>query len=182
MKRLLLLLFVLLAGCQTVPKTAVVVPSATPEMLIQRPTRAPVNTPTTSDIMLTVTALAVPQTISNTFSPVEVGDFRLEYIGHSIETAAYTGTDYVEIRYRFTNNSTETTSFSWSISTKAFQNGIELNDYFLTGSESVTDIRPGMSIIVKDGFQIRSKQDWIELEFRPLLSLRPDTVTRTLIP
>ena len=64
MKRLLLLLFVLLAGCQTTPKKTIVVPSATPEMLIQRPTRKPVYTPTVTDFMLTVTAILYEESIA----------------------------------------------------------------------------------------------------------------------
>ena len=60
MKRLILLAVLLLTGCVRVqPKKAAVLPSATPEMLIVRPTRV-LQTPEVAPIMLTLTAWPTP--------------------------------------------------------------------------------------------------------------------------
>ncbi len=202
---ILFILAVLLTACGNEPKKAAIMntlptPFPTVELLIAPPDRA---TPTAwlspmsatakamidlhhPDVAYGVPITPLPQSTKASspggFDPVIIGDFRLDYLGHSIQTATYTGTRYVEIRYNFTNNSSETTSFGWSISTKAFQDGIELTDYIILGSEAVTEIRPGKSITIKDGFQIRSETSAIELEFTPFLSLWADIISRTIKP
>ena len=188
MKRLalFLVLLVILTGCVPLQSRIYPTPTPTPEMLIVRrtdPTREPTKTPRIPDSILTVTALNIyqplPTSTSRAFEPVVIRDFSLEFLGYSLRTSV-TGIDYIEINYRFTNNSTETTSFGLSFSTDAFQNGIELPIYIALNSESMTDIRPGRSIVVKDAFQIRSDYPVIELEFRPFLEVWQNPVTRTI--
>ena len=117
---------------------------------------------------------------SSDFEPVVIGDFTVEYISHEAKTAQYTGLKYIDIHYRFTNNSSEEASFGWKISRKAYQNDIELGSHIVMDSEQVTDIRPGKSIEVIDSFKLRDDQSVIELEFRPFLVLKADPVTRFL--
>ena len=155
----------------------------TPEMLIVRrtyPTREATNTPIIPDVMYTITALAIPEKVATAtpmgFDPVIIGDFRLDFLGYSLRTSI-TGVDYIELNYRFTNNSSETTSFIASFSTSAFQDGIGLPIYIASNSESITEIRPGMSINVKDAFQLRTGSI-VELEFRPFLQVWQAPITR----
>lgn len=188
MKRLLpLLLFLVLTTC--VPLRVVSTETPTPEMLIVRrtyPERAPTNTPVIPEIIYTITALAIPEKVATAtpmgFDPVIIGDFRLDYLGYSLRTSI-TGVDYIELNYRFTNNSSETTSFIASFSTSAFQDGIGMPIYIVSNSETVTEIRPGMSINVKDAFQLRTSNNLnplIELEFRPFLEVWRTPVTRQI--
>ena len=118
--------------------------------------------------------------ISGDFEPVVIGDFTVELIGWELGTTQYTNIDYIQLNYRFTNNSSESASFGWKISRKAFQDGIELKTHLFLDGETTTDIRPGKSIEVKDGFQIRDNQTEIELEFTPLIAFKPDVITRII--
>ncbi len=114
------------------------------------------------------------------FAPVVIGDFTVELVSWELGTTQYTNVNYIQINYRFTNNSTESASFGWEIGRKAFQDGIELKTHIFIDGETVTDIRPGKSIEVKDGFQIRNDQSEIELEFTPLIAYKPDIITRVI--
>lgn len=114
------------------------------------------------------------------FDPVDLGDFLIEYFGNSVKTDKYTGREYVEITYRFTNNSSKTTSFILGIGRQAFQGGIEMEFNSPPESELLTDIRPGASIIVKDGYELRNDNPVVELEFRPLFDYSKPAVTRTI--
>lgn len=184
MKRVLIILTAfLMASCASIRQQAVVVPSATPEMLIVRPTRV-IPTAIIPEIAYTLTAANIPKAIQTVtpkpFEPVVIGNMMLEYLGNSVKTNSI-GTRYVEISYRFTNNSAETASFDMSFSTKAFQEGVELSFYVADNSEGLTDIRPGRSIDVKDAFQLRSDYPVIELDFFPFLQTWVQPVTRTIV-
>ena len=183
MKRILIILAAFLMASCASTKQAVVIPSATPEMLIVRPTRV-IPTAIVPEIAYTLTAANIPKAIQTVtpkpFEPVVIGQFTLEYLGNSVKTNSI-GTRYVEISYRFTNNSAETASFDMSFSTKAFQEGVELSFYVADNSEGLTDIRPGRSIDVKDAFQLRSDYPVIELDFFPFLQTWVQPVTRTIV-
>lgn len=112
------------------------------------------------------------------FEPVVIGDYTLELIDWKIDTRKYSDEKYIEIHYRYTNNSSESKSFGWSIGRKAYQDGIGLNSTIITDSETVTDIRPGKSIEVRDGFKIRSEETEIELEFTPFMAYKAEPITR----
>lgn len=192
MKRLavLVLLMIALTGCGRTWRHAL--PTATPEMLIRRPENAysgtPIRTPEPTPepfyIILTVTAWARPQKqteVPSKLDPIIIGDFQLDYLGYTRGKYISSDEEYIEISYRFTNNSKETEAFGYNISTKAFQDGIELPFHIVIGSELSTEIRPGKSITVIDGFQLRSNSPVIELEFEPMFSLFAQPVRRTLV-
>ena len=184
MKRLFLfLLLLLLTGCvRMAPRRAMVLPSPTPEMLIVRPTRV-IPTPEVAPIVMTLTAMNIRETIPTgtpkPFEPVVIGNLMLEYLGNSVKTS-YDGEKYVEINYRFTNNSTETISFGAGFSISAFQDGTEMKVHGLLDDEEWTDIRPGNSIIVKDAYYLRNNSQVIELEFYPFLRTWEKPVYRTI--
>lgn len=117
---------------------------------------------------------------AGSFEPVVIGDFTVELVDWELGVTQYTNVNYIQITYRFTNNSTESASFGWKIGRKAFQDGIELKSHLFMDGETVTDIRPGKSIEVKDGFQIRNDQSEVELEFTPLIAYKPDIITRVI--
>lgn len=191
----LLLLPLILTACvririERVERTAKNTETPTPEMLIVRrtyPTRYPTNTPEIHEVMYTITALAIPQRYPTStpmgFDPVIIGDFRLDFLGYKLRTSI-TGTNYIELNYRFTNNSNKTTSFGYSISTDAYQDGVGMSFYIPGYSDTVTDIRPGMSINITDAFQLRTDTNnlnpLIELEFRPFLEVWQRPITRQI--
>lgn len=193
MKRLwLLLLPLILTACIRVQIGRIApTETPTPEMLIVRrtypETREPSPTPVKPDIIYTITALAIPERYSTAtampFDPVIIGDFRLDFLGYNVQRSI-TGEDYIELNYRFTNNSDKTTSFGYSISTEAFQDGVGLSFYLLGYNDTVTDIRPGMSIDIVDAFKLRTDTNnlhpLIELEFRPFLEVWQKPVTRQI--
>lgn len=195
MKRtfLILTMLVILTGCVRVQIAGIhPTPTPTPEMLIVRrsdPTPRANPTPYIPggiDYMATAMVMA-PQTSQTqnrptaaVFEPVDLGDFLIEYIGNSVKTDKYTGREYVEITYRFTNNSSKTTSFILGIGRQAFQGGIEMEFNSPPESELLTDIRPGASIIVKDGYELRNDNPVVELEFRQLFDYSKTAVTRTI--
>lgn len=188
----LLLLPLILTACvririERVERTAKNTETPTPEMLIVRrtyPTRYPTNTPIIPDVMYTITAAAIPPRIQESTptkqntSPgtIIVGKYQLEFLGYRTGTNIFTEKRYIELTYRFTNTSDSDASFGWNVFTKAFQDGIELQTHYFTDSESMTDVKPGVSIVVKDGFDLRSDSP-IQLEYKTFLGT---PVTRTL--
>ena len=189
MKRLLLLLLpLILTACIRVRIERVVpTETPTPEMLIVRrtdPTREPTNTPYIAPIVYTVTAAAIPERYPTSTPMAQAQDsniiivnkYRLEMIGYRTGTDYFTDNKYIELSYRFTNNSDSGASFGWNVFTSAFQDGIELPTHYVYDSEKFTEIKPGVSIIVKDGFDLRNNSP-IQLEYSTLFS---DAVTRTV--
>ena len=187
MKRILIILAAFLMASCAGTKQAVVIPSATPEMLIVRPTRSDPTAiiPGGIDYMATAMVMA-PQTSQTqskpvtVFDPVDLGDYLIEYIGNSVKTDKFTGREYVEITYRFTNNSSKTTSFMMGVDRQAFQDGVEMSFNSPLESELLTDIRPGASITVKDGYELRNNNPVVELEFRKSFDYSKPAVMRTI--
>lgn len=69
----------------------------------------------------------------------------------------YEGKSVLVVEYNFTNNSDETTSFTFACQDKVFQNGIEC-DSSVIGCDDVdsqmqlTDIQPGTTYTLKVGY------------------------------
>ena len=111
------------------------------------------------------TASEVPAVVSiGDFEQVVVKDYTLDYLGYEM-AKNYEGKDYVRIKFHYTNNSNESESYMWAVSTTAFQDGIELKEAYIDDSERGTEIRPGKSIDIIEAFYLRSLTTPIELEF-----------------
>lgn len=101
----------------------------------------------------------------------------LKYLKHEIsENAA--GDKCIVVFYEFTNNSSETTSYIYTFSDQAFQNGIELEkSIFLMDDiedNRSKDIRPGISVEVYSLFKPQDNSivdlevsEWISLSDKP---------------
>ena len=96
----------------------------------------------------------------------------LKYLRHEIKKN-YADEDCLVVYYEFTNNSKEATSFLYTFSAQAFQNGIELDiSYFLMDDEEdnrVKYIKPGKSIEVFSLF-IPKDNSVVDLEIDELIS------------
>ena len=103
---------------------------------------------------------------------VDIGDCHVEYLYHEI--VQNMADDWcVAVYYQFTNNSDENQAFYVTVSDKAFQNGVELEEsFFHVNDDSKTremEIQPGVSVTVCSGFVLRDTSD-IELQVSPWIS------------
>src|SRR5690606_15601044 len=98
----------------------------------------------------TVPAAAPAEAVS------EQSEFEVKILGASF-AKDYEGTPVMVIEFDFTNNSDEAANFMFSMNVQAFQSGIELDDIVIGVDEIdssllMADIKPGVSIRLKDGF------------------------------
>lgn len=103
---------------------------------------------------------------------VDIGDCHVEYLYHEI--VQNMADDWcVAVYYQFTNNSDTNQAFYVTVSDKAFQNGVELEEsFFHVNDDSKTremEIQPGVSVTVCSGFVLRDASD-IELQVSPWIS------------
>ncbi len=120
---------------------------------------------------VTEAAEAVAET--SDFEPVTVKDYLVEFVGYEFDKT-YDGKDIIKITFHYTNNSSESKSYVWAVSLTAFQDGIELKDAYVADNERGTEIRPGKSIDIIQGFYLRDTAEQIEMEFDVPISFNDD--------
>ncbi len=97
------------------------------------------------------------------------------------------GNDVIIINYDFSNSDTEGKSFSFSASTKVFQDGIELSNVYLYDNEyynsenSSKEVKDGATIPVQQAYKINNLTSPVEIEVTNLLdfSSKPKKLKRT---
>lgn len=97
------------------------------------------------------------------------------------------GNDVIIINYDFSNSDTEGKSFSFSASTKAFQDGIELSDVSLYHNEyynyenSSKEVKDGATIPVQQAYKINNLTSPVEIEVTDFFdfSSKPKKLKRT---
>ena len=96
------------------------------------------------------------ETEAQTEKPASDAKFAFEVVSTAMSTD-YEGKSVLVVEYNFTNNSDETTSFTFACQDKVFQNGIEC-DSSVIGCDDVdsqmqlTDIQPGTTYTLKVGY------------------------------
>ncbi|MBD5543754.1 MAG: DUF5067 domain-containing protein [Lachnospiraceae bacterium] len=113
--------------------------------------------------------------LSDDIIDVEISDCTVKYIKHEIvENMA--GDKCVAVYYEFTNNSDEGKTFDYTVSDKAFQNGVELDTSLFyvdtDNKDSSSEIKPGVSVEVCSGFVLRDDTTDIELEIGAWITLK----------
>lgn len=113
-----------------------------------------------------------PSPFDDDIIDVDIDDCHIEYLYHEI--VQNMADDWcVAVYYQFTNNSDENQAFYVTVSDKAFQNGVELEEsFFHVNDDSKTremEIQPGVSVTVCSGFVLRDTSD-IELQVSPWIS------------
>lgn len=104
---------------------------------------------------------------ANTF---EYADITMKYLRSEI---TYNSIDKkcLFVYFEMTNNSDENQAFSYLVSCKAFQNGIELDTNYIYDSDEERngskDIQPGATITVAEVFELGDSADNVTLEVRP---------------
>ena len=102
-------------------------------------------------------------------NPANLGDYAVE-IKSAAVTQDYDGNPAVILTYAWTNNSSETTSPMFSVSTAVFQDGIAMDRAFLyddpayDGGMYSTDVRPGTTVEVQEAFELSNTASPIEVE------------------
>lgn len=113
-----------------------------------------------------------PSPFDDDIIDVDIDDCHIEYLYH--EVVQNMADDLcVAVYYQFTNNSNTNQAFYVTVSDKAFQNGVELEEsFFHVNDDSKTremEIQPGVSVTVCSGFVLRDTSD-IELQVSPWIS------------
>lgn len=108
-------------------------------------------------------------------NPANLGDYVVE-IKSAAVTQDYDGNPAVILTYSWTNNSSETTSPMFSISTAVFQDGIAMDraiiydDPAYDGGMYATDVRPGTTVDVQEAFELSNTASPIEVEITEAFS------------
>lgn len=109
-------------------------------------------------------------------NPAVLGDYTVEIESATI-TKDYAGDPAVAITYSWTNNSSETTSPLFSVSTAVFQDGVGLESALITddsvydSSMHMADVRPGTTIEVQEAFSLYNTTSPIEVEITESFTL-----------
>lgn len=102
-------------------------------------------------------------------NPAVLGDYTVEIQSATI-TQDYAGDPAIVIAYSWTNNSSETTSPLFSVSTSVFQDGVGLDSALITDDSvydsrmHTADVRPGTTIEVQEAFSLYNMTSPIEVE------------------
>lgn len=102
-------------------------------------------------------------------NPAALGDYTVEIQSATI-TQDYAGDPVIVIAYSWTNNSSETTSPFFSVSTSVFQDGVGLESALITDDSvydsrmHTADVRPGTTIEVQEAFSLYNTTSPIEVE------------------
>lgn len=111
--------------------------------------------------------------LSDKIIDVDISKCHVKYLRHEI-VENMVGEKCIAIYYEFTNNSKDSKAFDFTISDKAFQNGIELDiSLFHVSDESKdgsNEIKPGVTITVCSGFVLRDEESDVELEVEEWIS------------
>lgn len=103
-----------------------------------------------------------------------LGDYTVEILS-ARKSTDYEGKDAIVIRYSFTNNSDDATSFMFATQSKAFQDGVELemavlmDDDTYNSQDLTKEIKTGASIEVEKAFVLDSDSP-VEAEVSELVS------------
>ena len=113
-----------------------------------------------------------PSPLDDDIIDVDINGCHVTYEGHEV-VQNMAGDLCVAVYYQFTNNTSENQEFDLTVSDKAFQNGVELEQsVFHVNDESklsVMEIQPGVSLTVCSGFVLRDESD-VELQIFPWIS------------
>lgn len=113
-----------------------------------------------------------PSPLDDDIIDVDINGCHVTYEGHEV-VQNMAGDSCVAVYYQFTNNTSENHEFDLTVSDKAFQNGVELEQsVFHVNDESKLsgmEIQPGVSITVCAGFVLRDESN-VELQLFPWIS------------
>lgn len=142
---------------------------------------------TPNEVATTEPSNYVSEATPSPISDSTIGDYEV-----TIKSAKlgedYEGNTIIVLTYDWTNNSDETAAALYSITVKAFQDGIEL-DYAIVMDSDVYDsgasfkeIRPGATLEVQSAFVLRNDSSDVEVEISEWISFSDDVITKVFNP
>lgn len=104
----------------------------------------------------------------------DINDCHVTYLKHEI-VENMSGDRCLAVYFQFTNNNKDAKSFIYTVSDKAYQNGVQLeSSLFHVNDESHNtslEIKSGVSITVCSAFVLRDETTDVELDVAPWISL-----------
>ena len=96
------------------------------------------------------------------------------------------GDPVIIVKYQYTNYDNEPRSFMYSVSTKAYQDGIELNTPYIIDDETnyhfkdkSTDVSPGITTTVEIAYELRNLSSDVTIVLTNFLEIGNDCIRRT---
>lgn len=121
---------------------------------------------------------------SNT-ADTELGDYSVEIVSCRL-AKDYEDKPAVIVKYKFTNNSDEATSFMLAFSDKVYQSGIELSGAVIIDDKAnfdsqnqLKEIKKGATIEVETAYTLNDTTTDIEVEVEELFSFNSKKITKT---
>lgn len=112
----------------------------------------------------------------------DIGDYNVTVKNSKIESD-YEGKSVLLVTYSFTNNSDKSASMAYSISDKAFQNGVELSPVYMTyGIDDYNledhdkELKPGVALDIKRGYYLNDSETVVNIELSELISFSDDVL------
>ena len=109
-------------------------------------------------------------------SSSNIGNYNVKYKSAFV-TTNHSGKQILVVTYDYSNNSDKNGSFTWTISDKAFQSGVELgevySDYSIKGySDEASDreIQPGKSLVVQRAYELNDTTTQVEIQLDEYMS------------
>ena len=115
---------------------------------------------------------------SSAEDPNRLGAYRVEILSARLST--YLTKPIIIIKYKFTNLSNETESFSYAIEDYVYQNGIRLDSPLAYETDRYTEIKPGVTIEIEIAYYLNDTTTDVEVELTKwLASSNSKKVTKT---
>ena len=114
-------------------------------------------------------------------SAESLGDYGISIISYKL-TKDYEGNEAIVVTYGFTNNSHDTTNFLVALSSKAFQDGIQLETAFITDDPNydswsgARNVRPGAGLAVTQAYLLTNSSP-VQIEIEETFSFNDNKIT-----
>ncbi|MBQ8740571.1 MAG: DUF5067 domain-containing protein [Clostridia bacterium] len=120
-----------------------------------------------------------------TDTDTNLGDYKVEIVSCRL-AKDYEGKDIVIVKYNFTNNADEAASFMFAFDENVYQDGVGLNECYITDDSANYDsgnqtkeIKKGTSLEVEVAYELNDTTTDIEVEVEELFSFDDSVVTKT---
>jgi len=133
----------------------------------------------------TATTSTQPQsTVSQSADTATFGDFTVKILKSEVIKDA-SKKPALRVYFEFTNNSDKNASFVFTISAKAFQNGVELQPAFVMNpipedNNIISEIKPGITIKCSQLFSLKDKTP-VEMEVSYLFDFEKENILKQII-
>ncbi len=122
---------------------------------------------------------------AETANDSNLGDYEVEIMSCRL-AKDYEKKPVVIVKYKFTNNSEEATSFTFALSDNVYQNGIGLTTAIVTDDSAkyssdnqMKEIKKGASLEVEVAYVLNDTTTDIEVEVEERISFSDKTITKT---